>query len=59
MAKKKMAKVEEPIVEETVAVKEQPVVKEQPKVKIPEIKTKSKDMWEIKDRTYLLSNKEN
>jgi len=51
-----MTKAEEPVVEETVAVKEQPVVKEQPKVKIPEMKVKSKDAWEIKDRTYLLSN---
>jgi len=57
MAKKKeTTKVEKPVVEETVAVEEQPVVKEQPKIKIPEIKVKSKDTWEIKDRTYLLSN---
>ena len=49
MAKKKeTTKVEEPIVEETV------VVKEQPKVKAPEIKAKSKNTWEIKDRIYYL-----
>ena len=47
MAKKKITKVEEPIVEETVVV-------EQPKVKAPEIKAKPKDTWEIKDRTYFL-----
>ncbi len=47
MAKKKeTAKVEEPIVEETV------VVKEQPKVEAP--KEKAKPKWEIKDRMYYL-----
>tara|TARA_A100000172_G_scaffold68543_1_gene48347 strand:- start:2049 stop:2873 length:825 start_codon:yes stop_codon:yes gene_type:complete len=46
MAKKKVTKVEEPVVEETV------VVKEQPKVEAP--KQKAKDSWEIKDRTYFL-----
>ena len=51
MAKKKeTAKVEEPIVEETV------VVKEQPKVEAPKIKAKPKNTWEIKDRVYYLKN---
>jgi len=54
MTKKKVTKVEEPIVEETVAVKEQPVVKEQPKVKAPEVKAKPKNDWELKDRMYYL-----
>ena len=50
MAKKKeTAKVEEPIVEETV------VVKEQPKVEAP--KEKAKPKWEIKDRMYYLKGK--
>ena len=48
MAKKKITKVEEPIVEETV------VVKEQPKVEAPKIKAKPKNTWEIKDRIYYL-----
>ena len=48
MAKKKVTKVEEPIVEETV------VVKEQPKVEAPKIKAKPKNTWEIKDRIYYL-----
>ena len=49
MAKKKeTAKVEEPIVEETM------VVKEQPKVEAPKIKAKPKNTWEIKDRIYYL-----
>jgi len=53
MAKKKeTAKVEEPIVEETV------VVKEQPKVEAPKIKAKPKNTWEIKDRVYYLKNKQ-
>ena len=51
MAKKKVTKVEEPIVEETVAVAEQP------KVEAPKIKAKSKNTWEIKDRAYYLSSK--
>ena len=52
MAKKKeTAKVEEPIVEETV------VVKEQPKVEAPKIKAKPKNTWEIKDRVYYLKGK--
>ncbi len=52
MAKKKeTAKVEEPIVEETV------VVKEQPKVEAPKIKAKPKNTWEIKDRVYYLKSK--
>jgi len=51
MAKKKITKVEEPIVEETVVV-------EQPKVKVPEIKAKPKDTWEIKDRTYFLKGRQ-
>ena len=54
MAKKKQTKVEEPVVEETVAVVEQPVVKEQPKVEAPKVKAKSKNTWEIKDRIYYL-----
>ena len=57
MAKKKQTKVEEPIVEETVAVEEQPVVKEQPKVEAPKIKAKPKNTWEIKDRVYYLKSK--
>ena len=59
MAKKKETiKVhEEPIVEETIIVEKQPVVKEQPKIKIPEIKTKSKDTWEIKNRVYHLKGR--
>jgi len=49
MAKKKVTtKVEEPVVEETVAVKEQP------KVEAPKIKAKPKNTWEIKDRVYYL-----
>ena len=57
MAKKKVTtKVEEPIVEETVAVEKQPVVKEQPKIKVPEIKAKPKNTWEIKDRMYYLKD---
>jgi hypothetical protein len=48
MAKKKVAKVEKPIVEETVAVVEQP------KVEAPKIKAKPKNTWEIKDRIYYL-----
>ena len=47
MAKKKVAKVEEPIAEETVVV-------EQPKVEAPKIKAKPKNTWEIKDRIYYL-----
>ena len=55
MAKKKQTtKVEEPVVEETIAVKEQPVVKEQPRVEAPKIKAKPKNTWEIKDRIYYL-----
>ena len=54
MAKKKQTKVEETLVEETIAVKEQPVVKQQPKVEASKIKAKPK--WEIKDRTYILTN---
>jgi hypothetical protein len=56
MAKKKeTTKVEEPVVQKTVAVEEQPVVKEQPKVKAFEVKTKPKEnKWEIKDRFYYL-----
>ena len=58
MAKKKQTtKVEEPIVEETVAVEEQPVVKEQPKVEAPKIKAKLKNNWEIKDRVYYLKGR--
>ena len=50
MAKKnKTTEIEESIVEETV------VAKEQPKIKIPEIKTKPKDTWEVKDRVYYLN----
>ena len=48
MAKKKITKVEEPIVEETV------VVKEQPKVEAPKVKAKPKNTWEVKDRIYYL-----
>lgn len=56
MAKKKeTAKVEEPVVEKTVAVEEQPVVKEQPKVEAPKVKAKPK--WEIKDRIYYLKGR--
>jgi len=51
MAKKKITKVEEPIVEETVVV-------EQPKVEAPKIKAKPKNTWEIKDRVYYLKNKQ-
>ena len=59
MAKKnKETKVEEPVVEETIAVVEQPVVKEQPKVETPKIKTKSKNIWEIKDRLYYLKGRQ-
>jgi hypothetical protein len=57
MAKKKVTKVEEPIVEETVAVVEQPVAKEQPKVEAPKIKAKPKNTWEIKDRVYYLKGR--
>ena len=48
MAKKKITKVEEPIVEETMVV-------EQPKVEAP--KEKAKPKWEIKDRVYYLKSK--
>ena len=48
MAKKKVAKVEEPIAEETVVV-------EQPKVEAPKIKAKPTNTWEIKDRQYFLT----
>jgi len=52
MAKKKeTAKVEEPIVEETM------VAQEQPKVKAPEIKAKPKNTWEVKDRVYYLKSR--
>ena len=51
MAKKKITKVEEPVVEETV------VVKEQPKVEAPKIKAKPKNTWEIKDRMYYLKGR--
>ena len=52
MAKKKITKVEEPIVEETM------VVEEQPKVETPKMEVKPKNTWEIKDRMYYLkSNK--
>jgi hypothetical protein len=58
MAKKKTTtKVEEPIVEETVAVEEQLVVKEQPKVEATKIKAKPKNYWEIKDRIYYLKSR--
>jgi len=57
MAKKKQTKVEEPVVEETVAVVEQPVAKEQPKVEAPKIKAKPKNTWEIKDRVYYLKGR--
>jgi hypothetical protein len=50
MAKKKITKVEEPIVEETTVV-------EQPKVEAPKIKAKPKNNWEIKDRIYYLKGK--
>ena len=48
MAKKKITKVEEPIVEETMVV-------EQPKVEAP--KEKAKPKWEIKDRVYYLKGR--
>ena len=51
MAKKKITKVEEPVVEETI------VVKEQPKVEAPKIKAKPKNTWEIKDRIYYLKGR--
>jgi hypothetical protein len=51
MAKKKITKAEEPIVEETM------VVEEQPKVEAPEIKAKPRNTWEIKDRVYYLKSK--
>ena len=57
MAKKKETKVEETIVEETVAVKEQPVVKEQPKVEASKVKAKPTNTWEVKDRAYYLKSK--
>jgi len=51
MAKKKQTKVEEPIVEETVAVVEQP------EVEAPKTKAKPKNSWEVKDRVYYLKGK--
>jgi len=51
MTKKKITKVEEPIVEETIAVKEQP------KVNTPKMEIKPKNTWEIKDRVYHLKGK--
>tara|TARA_R110000824_G_scaffold401531_2_gene612801 strand:- start:69 stop:923 length:855 start_codon:yes stop_codon:yes gene_type:complete len=59
MAKKKETiKVhEEPIVEETITIEKQPVAKEQPKIKVPEIKVKPKNTWEVKDRIYYLKSK--
>ena len=50
MAKKKITKVEEPIVEETLVV-------EQPKVEAPEVKAKSSNTWDIKDRLYYLKGR--
>ena len=49
--KKKVTKVEKPIVEETVVV-EEPVM-ETPKIEVKQ-KTPQKPKWEIKDRLYLL-----
>ena len=46
-----MTEVEEPVVEETVAVKEQP------KVKTPKMEVKPKNTWEVKDRVYHLKGK--
>jgi len=50
MAKKKVAKVEEPIAEETVVV-------EQPRVEAPKIKAKPRNTWEVKDRMYYLKGR--
>tara|TARA_R100001079_G_scaffold29974_1_gene15135 strand:+ start:21 stop:848 length:828 start_codon:yes stop_codon:yes gene_type:complete len=50
MAKKKVAKVEEPIAEETVVV-------ERPKVEAPKIKAKPRNTWEVKDRMYYLKGR--
>ena len=55
MAKKKKQTIEEPIVEETIAVAEQPIIKEQPKFKA--LKQKAKVNWEIKDRIYYLKGR--
>ena len=57
--KKKTTTVEEPVVEETMVVEEQPKVeipKKEPKPKTTE-KSPAKDKWEIKGRTYILTNK--
>ena len=51
MAKKKITKVEEPVVEETVVVKEQPIAR------TPKVENKPKNTWEVKDRVYYLKNK--
>ena len=51
MTKKKITKVEEPIVKETIAVKEQP------KVNTPKMEIKPKNTWEVKDRVYHLKGK--
>jgi len=59
MAKKKqITKVEEPIVEETIAVVEQPVVKEKPKVEASKTKAKPNNNWEMKDRLYYLKGRQ-
>ena len=57
MAKKKITKVEEPIVEETVIV-EEPIV-EKPAVKESTARERKvpKNEWEIKDRIYLLKGR--
>ena len=57
MAKKKKQTIEEPIVEETVAVEEQPVVKEQPRVEAPKVKAKPKNDWVIEDKVYYLKGR--
>ena len=49
--KSKETKVEEPVVEQTVAVEEQP------KVEAPKIKAKPKNNWVIEDKVYYLKGK--
>ena len=60
MAKKTKVEVEEPQVQEEVAVETAPVV-EQPKIVVKEkpLPTPKKDIWEIKDRTYFLKGGKN
>ena len=56
MAKKKKVEVEEPQIQEEVAVKTAPVVEQPKKETRKEPSKKIIDGWEIKDRMYFLSD---